>query len=117
MTQSFERYEKKYIISKTQASEMIAFLKLHMALDRHHNPKHILPYKIHSYYLDDHDARIIKKSIEKIRNVIPIVLLVSVRTLELVESSTCFCKIAPKGKAQRCRSARMSLTFGLLLLV
>ena len=65
MIQSFERYEKKYIISKTQASEMIAFLKLHMALDRHHNPEHIVPYKIHSYYLDDHEAHIIKKSIEK----------------------------------------------------
>jgi len=65
MTQSFERYEKKYIITNAQASEMIAFLKLHMALDRHHNPKHIVPYKIHSYYLDDHDACIIKKSIEK----------------------------------------------------
>jgi hypothetical protein len=65
MTQSFERYEKKYIISKTQASEMIAFLKSHMALDRHHQPDHIVPYKIHSYYLDDHDASIIKKSREK----------------------------------------------------
>ncbi len=44
---------------------MIAFLKSHMALDRHHQPDHIVPYKIHSYYLDDQDASIIKKSREK----------------------------------------------------
>lgn len=65
MKQSFERYEKKYKITQLQASEMIAFLKGHLALDKHHDPKNIVPYKIHSLYLDDKDARIIHKSIEK----------------------------------------------------
>lgn len=65
MKQSFERYEKKYKITQLQASEMIAFLKGHLALDKHHNPKNIVPYKIHSLYLDDKKARIIQKSIEK----------------------------------------------------
>jgi hypothetical protein len=65
MKQSFERYEKKYKITQLQASEMIAFLNGHLALDKHHDPKNIVPYKIHSLYLDDKDARIIHKSIEK----------------------------------------------------
>jgi hypothetical protein len=65
MKQSFERYEKKYKITRLQASEMIAFLNGHLALDKHHDPKNIVPYKIHSLYLDDKDARIIHKSIEK----------------------------------------------------
>ena len=65
MKQSFERYEKKYILTKLQASEMIAFLKGKMTLDRHHDPNNIVPYKIHSIYLDDKEARIIHKSLEK----------------------------------------------------
>lgn len=65
MKQSFERYEKKYKISLLQASEMIAFLNSHLELDTHHDPKNIVPYKIHSLYLDDKEARIIHKSIEK----------------------------------------------------
>ena len=65
MKQTFERYEKKYKITQLQASEMIAFLNGHLALDKHHDPKNIVPYKIHSLYLDDKDARIIHKSIEK----------------------------------------------------
>lgn len=65
MKQTFERYEKKYKITQLQASEMIAFLNDHLALDKHHDPKNIVPYKIHSLYLDDKDARIIHKSIEK----------------------------------------------------
>ena len=65
MKQSFERYEKKYKITQLQASEMIAFLNGHLALDKHHDQKNIVPYKIHSLYLDDKDARIIHKSIEK----------------------------------------------------
>lgn len=65
MKQSFERYEKKYKISLLQASEMIAFLNSRLALDTHHDPKNIVPYKIHSLYLDDKEARIIHKSIEK----------------------------------------------------
>jgi hypothetical protein len=65
MKQSFERYEKKYKITQFQASEMIAFLNGHLALDKHHDPKNIVPYKIHSLYLDDKEARIIHKSIEK----------------------------------------------------
>ena len=65
MKQSFERYEKKYKISLLRASEMIAFLNSHLALDTHHDPKNIVPYKIHSLYLDDKEARIIHKSIEK----------------------------------------------------
>ena len=59
----------------------------------------------------------IKKRIEKIKKVIPIVLLVSDCTLELVVSSGCVCKTAPNGRAQRCNSALISLTLGLLLLV
>lgn len=65
MKQTFERYEKKYKITQFQASEMIAFLNGHLALDKHHDPTNIVPYKIHSFYLDDKDARIIHKSIEK----------------------------------------------------
>lgn len=65
MKQTFERYEKKYKITNLQASEMIAFLNGHLTLDKHHDPKNIVPYKIHSLYLDDKNAKIIHRSIEK----------------------------------------------------
>ena len=59
----FNRYEKKYMITRQQYDSIIAAMKNHMVLDRYNENGE--SYKICNIYYDTWDDRLISASIEK----------------------------------------------------
>ena len=59
----FNRYEKKYLITRQQYDSIIAAMKNHMVLDRYNENGE--SYKICNIYYDTWDDRLISASIEK----------------------------------------------------
>ena len=59
----FNRYEKKYLLTRQQYDSIIAAMKNHMGLDRYNENGE--SYKICNIYYDTWDDRLISASIEK----------------------------------------------------
>jgi len=59
----FNRYERKYILTESQRTDMISFLKQHLKFDPY--SQNGLGYRVLNVYYDTHDYSIIRNSLAK----------------------------------------------------